>query len=446
MKKIICLSVYVLAALSVSGQSWTLKECIAYAWKHNHQIRQQMLSLDDNRSDYTRSMGAFLPAVNGSVGSQSNFGRAVDPETNGYTNVNTFYNTYTLQASLSIFEGLSRYHNLRAAKARVLMGKHGLQAIKDEMAQKLMRYFMDVLYYQGTVRMTVDKKKSSEMLLRQTRIMNEVGTKSDADVAQMEATLAADEYEVVMQEKLLRRAMMTLKEVMNYPLEDSLILDTLFIQELPPMDEWHTNGVKEAGSLAEAACLQNPSLRQTACETQALKYALRSARGSLFPSISVGAGISSSYFKTMGRENTMSFREQFKANRGEYVFATLSIPIFNRLEKITSIRKQKNQLRMKEDIWQQKATELKRLVMETSDDYYSSLKENQKLQKKVTSDRLALKLTVRKYEEGLVSGIEVQTASVSLLQSQTAWLQSSLNARYSKYMLDYYKGIPIWIE
>lgn len=445
MNKIICFSLSFFAALSAFCQQWTLKECIDYAWIHNHQIKQQMLSLQDEYSDYVRSFGAFLPAINGNIAGQYNFGRAVDPETNGYTNVNTFYNTYTLQASLSIFEGLSRFHNLRAAKARVLMGKHGLQAVKDEMAQKVMRCFMDVLYYQGTVRVTTDKRQSSAMLLRQTYVMNEVGTKSEADVAQMKATLAADEYEVTLQEKLLRRALMELKELMNYPMEESLEVDTAFIHEQRVCGKVLYNN-ETFQSIAEAACLLNPSLQQTAFEAQALKYALRSARGSLLPSISVGAGISSSYFKTMGKETAMNFNKQLNANRGEYVFATLAIPIFNRLERISSIRKQKNQLQRIEDVQQQKTVELKRLVMETLDDYHSSLKESMKLKTKVTSDFLSLRLTVRKYEEGLASGIEVQTAAVALLQSQTALLQSNLNARYSKYMLNYYKGIPIWIE
>lgn len=169
----------------VQGQlpTWTVDRCVEYALQHNVDVRLETRTLDDYRIEHTRSIGAFLPSVQASIGAQYNFGRAVDPETNTYTNVNTFYNSYNLQASLPVFDGFSRYNDLKAARARVLMGKQGLRARKDEVAQQVMKDYLDVLYYEGAVRLATEKLRESRQLLKQTQVMCEVGTKSAADVA-----------------------------------------------------------------------------------------------------------------------------------------------------------------------------------------------------------------------------------------------------------------------
>ena len=50
------------------------------------------------------------------------------------------------------------------------------------------------------------------------------GSGGEADVAQMEATYATDDYEVTLQQSLYDKALLTLKQLMNYPIEKPLEL------------------------------------------------------------------------------------------------------------------------------------------------------------------------------------------------------------------------------
>ena len=304
-----------------------------------------------------------------------------------------------------------------------------------------MKLCMDVIYLQGAVRLAADKLSESRQLLKQTKIMLEVGTKSEADVVQVQATVAADDYEVTNQQNLLTHAWIALKAQMNFPLTDTLALDTLFLSEPHPLPEEET-----AQEIFHRAQLYYPALMQSDWEVRAARYSLKATRGSLFPSLSVGAGISTSFYKTLGQESPLGYRRQMRENRGEFVFATLSIPIFNRLDRLSEIRRQRNEWRKAVDRQQQQQTELQRLILEALADYESSNRECLKLQKKVTSDEWNLRLLTQKYQEGLASGLEVQTASVILLQGQAAWLKSRLMQWYHRQMLNYYKGFPLWIE
>ena len=69
------------------AQPWTMRQCMQYAVEHNHEVKRAALDLDNYKASKTGAIGRFLPYVDGNIGTQYNFGRAIDPETNTYTNV-----------------------------------------------------------------------------------------------------------------------------------------------------------------------------------------------------------------------------------------------------------------------------------------------------------------------------------------------------------------------
>ena len=334
-KQIAIVGLLLMPLFGWSQMTWTVDQCMRYAVAHNHEVTQQRLTVADYQSDRTEAVGAFLPSLHANVGSQYNFGRAIDPETNTYTNVNTFYNGYSVSASIPLFDGFQRISEWRLAKANLLMGRQGLRAKQDEVALAVFQAYIDLLYYQGTVEMARQKRAESAQLLHQTRTMAEVGTKSEADVAQMEATQAADDYEVTRQEGLLAQALLTLKRQMNYPAEEALDVETLSDSEAEPLEEPTDN---DAAAIFEVAQVMNPKLLEAEYNVSAAKQSLRVAKSGLYPTISLGAGVSTSYYKTIGSATAKPFSEQFRNNVGEYLSATLSIPLFNRLTTLTQIR------------------------------------------------------------------------------------------------------------
>ena len=455
-KHIVSLFTLLISMMSLQAQEkeWTVDDCIQYAIEHNHDVRLQRMQLNDYKADRQRAVGAFLPSVEANVGGQFNFGRAIDPETNTYTNVNTFYNNYGVSASVPLFDGFQRINDLRAAKASVLMGRQGLVAQKDRVAQLVLEAFFDVQYYQTALDFVKQKREESTMLLRQTRMMVEVGTKGEADVAQMEATFAADDYEVTRQQGLLSRALLQLKKQMNYPAEEELEIKN---EELRMKNENYSSSLQSNShssffilhssfKQSDYSSFTPPSIREAEYQLRSAKYAYRSSKGALLPSISVGAGASTTYFKQIGAQSSRNFANQFRNNAGEYVYATLSIPLFNRLNTISNIRRQRNNVERARENLDHARQELHRLIQETVIDQQNSWMEMQKMQEKVEADSIAAQFTIRKYQEGISSSIDVQTATVALLQSKAQLLQCRLNYVYKTRILNYYQGIPLWTE
>lgn len=425
------------ACRATSQEAWTLERCMQYAVEHNHDVRLRQLLLEDNHTERLRAKGSFMPSLSASSSVQYNFGRAIDPETNAYTNVSTFHNGYSVSASIPVFDGLQRWQSLQTARLNVLLGRLGVQAQRDEVAQRVMQQYVDVVYCQGALSLARRKREESAELLRQAKVMAEVGTRSEADTAQMRATWAADDYEVTRQENLLQKALLALKQLMNHPAGETLTLAT----EEPSEPLVATEDATATSSVALAT---HHSVRMAELNLETALRNLRSARGAFFPSISLGAGVSTSYYRQVGSHGGTGFRSQMRNNAGEYVYASLSVPIFNRLDLICNLRRQRNSVVRARENLDESRTELLRLVEEATADHRASLMEMEKMRGKVEADSLAARLVVRKFEEGLASPLDVQTATVTLLQSRAALLQSRLSYVYVNRMLDYYKGKPLY--
>ena len=190
----------------------------------------------------------------------------------------------------------------------------------------------------------------------------------------------------------------------------------------------------------------SPELLVAQYQMQASRHEWHQARAALYPSLSLSAGLNTTYFHTLHSDDGQSFRSQLKNNMGEYVGITLSIPLFNRMQTVTSIRKAKNNYRIACENYQQKQLELEKLSREAWQDWQGYLKQTEQMEHKVEADSLAYQLTRRQFEEGLSTAIDLHTTSSQLLKSKATLLQCRLMAIVKEQLVRYYNGEQIWTE
>ena len=407
-----------------------MKQCMQYAVGHNHEVKRAALQLDNHRAAKVGAIGRFLPSVDAGVGAQYNFGRAIDPETNIYTNVSTFYNGYQLSASLPVFDGFGRVHALRAAKASVLMGQSALREQQNLAALNVMKAYVDALYYEELAKMADEKVEEMRLLLKQTRLLEEVGRKRAADVAQVESQKAEADYEQTRQQNLRSSALLELKKEMGLPLDEELRVKGDFNSSL--------------STLHASLSALHSSLQIACSQMQVAKHEWCQARASLYPTLSLGAGLNTAFYHTLHSEAGQPFHSQLKNNMGEYVTLTMSIPLFNRLQTITSIRKAKNNYRMACENYEQKLLELDKLSREAWQDWQGYQIQVRQMEEKVEADSIAYELTRRQFEEGLSTAIDLRNTSAQLLNSRATLLQCRLMAVVKEHLVRYYRGETIW--
>lgn len=428
-----------LSGLNITAQEvWDIDRCMSYAVEHNRTVRQRELEADNYKMDHLKAVGQFLPGIDAGISAQYNFGRSVDPETNTYISKSTFNNGYSMEASLPIFRGGSLINQVRKTKANILLGKAAMQEARDNAALETFQAYINALYYYGTSLLARKKLADSDSLLYKTRIQEELGLKGQADVAQTEAQQATDSYNLIRQQNLYETAMLTLKQTMNFPANDTLILDVTLL-ETSTADRIELTQEK-ADEIFRQALSFNPTLKQAEMAKKAADMNRKMYWSNLVPSITLYGGISSSYYKELHKTGYPSFGDQFNNNFGSYFGISMSIPIFNRFSGIASLRQARNNYRISCEKYEAQKEELQKLVLQAVQDREGYLRESIQMEKKVASDSIAYHITRRKYEEGLMTSLDVQNNAATLLESETNLLQSKLTYLLKCRLVDYYKG------
>ncbi len=365
------------------------------------------------------------------------FGRGLDPETNTYTTTSSFGNTYGASSSLTVFSGMRNIHNIRLANINRVTGRHALDLKRDQIALATIEAFFNVLYYKKMVVLAEAQLEESRLNLRQTERMEELGIKGFPDVAEMRAQEASSSYRLTSEQNRLAIGIILLKERMSFPVDADL--------DIEPYDL--TEEVAKTPATAAALYARSlgslPAALGASSSAEAAEMGLRIARGGRYPNLSIGAGYSTDFFRNLDGSGYASFASQFRNNRGYYVGATLRIPIFNGFSTSANIQRSKLNLSIaqteRDAALRTLYTEIEQAVADmngSADQYAQAVR-----QREFTS--VAHDVNRRKYDEGLVSALELHTSSNRLMQARADELLSRLTWILKKRMVDYYSGIPL---
>lgn len=430
-----------------------LDSCIRYALVHSNDLRRSRIEQRQAKYDEKTTLLDFLPTVTGQVTGQYSWGRNVDPETNTYNTITTFNNYYSVGAEFSVFDGGQTINAFRRAKNARAQAATALQKAADDKAIAVMTKFVDAIYNQRSVALAEEKLADSRALLHKTQRLFELGEKSKPDVAQVESQVAEDDYNLLHQRNQARLAMLSLKSEMNWQMDDTLVLlagaDLVSVRSPQSGDllQKHigcsnrTDGHEARHCMAEE---WNPNVLLASQKAEDLKYAYKISRAQLLPSLSFGAGVSTNFYRNLSQGGSVEpFGRQFHNNLGEYVYLSLSVPIFTP-SRWRSARRAKSD-------WQKAVLDFDDERRKWRDDYAQAVadrdgykKEVSQMERKVAADSIAYHLSTRKYEEGMLSTFDLHTASQTLLESRIKLLQTRLLCVMKERLVRYYEGGRLW--
>ena len=284
---------------------------------------------------------AFTPDINAGTYLYSNFGRAVDPETNTYTSSTSLNNGYSVSAGITLFNGFKAINGMKIAKTALKMGHSKEQQLKDEICLATMQAYYNVVFYSKMSNVLQSFIENARKNLELAERQKDLGQKGKADVIQMKAELADREYELVTMENNRKEALMTLKDIMLWPISEDLQIDLTFTEKeiihLNTNNQNFTDIVNQAKGWMPSAILAQSKMQNAKTE-------LNKARWNLAPSLTLHGGWSTSYYTYPGKQGyvTTPFENQFINNGGEYIQLSLSIPIFNGWSRQSNIARKKN--------------------------------------------------------------------------------------------------------
>lgn len=409
-------------------EAMTLNDCLIYARSHAHSNRINRLETDMAKADKRISASDLMPYIGfGSNGSLS-FGRNIDPETNTYDNKKTLGTGFGLEMSLPLFDGLVRINNLKALKATELRKQKVQLVEEDRVSLEVIKDYYNISYCTSMVEQMQRQLQRDSTDLEAARRSHKLGTKSGADVAELEAIFAADQYELVNQKNLLTKANLSLRTAMGMPQSDTLLNIIVDLSHFPYSEETRIL----------------PEIEEAEMAVKEDAMYLRAAKGSYSPKISFGAGISTSYYRMMGvNVEVPSFSRQFRDNMGEYFSLSFSLPIFDGLATANRVKKASIQLSESKVRLEQIQYRLNQALEEALLDHEAAIEELTAASRRLEAEHIAYKAMRKKYELGAVSAIDLYTSSSKLAQAEANLIGKRIQRIISEITLRYYQGYPL---
>ena len=434
MKRIGILIGWLVWAAGASAQSWSLDDCMKYAVEHATEVKREVVNARQRKQDYQHAVAGFLPTVSGGVQGQYAWGRNIDPETNTYNNVTTFNNYYQLYAELNVFDGFATINALKQAKLSRDYSATAMQKIQDDRAIDVMQKYVDAAYAEASIQIASEKLNESKRMLAKMKRLYELGEKGRPDVVQMESQVAEDEYNLTHQENVAKQSLLALKSAMNFPVDEELKL------ELKSENKEASASGTNYETIYQGFQNISPDLKSAEYEVERARYDYKIAKGRLLPSLSLGGGISTNYYKNLSQKGQYDgFASQFRNNQGEYLALTLSIPIYNS-DRWHSVKKARNDWQLAQVNLEETRRKLHDQIAQAVMDAEGYAKELHQMQKKVASDSLAYHMSSRKFEEGMLSTFDLHTAAQTLLESRIKELQMQMLLIIKQRLVAYYQG------
>lgn len=421
-------------------EKWTLNDCIRYAIKNNLQLRNARMDEKLAHLNYNQSKWNLLPGVSASSSASMNYGRSIDPNTNGIITTAFFNNSYSLGTSMDLFRGFMLQNQIRYQKFRKEASENNRLNASDDLAFEVMDAFFNVIYYEELLKIANEQKELSELNVKKTQIQVSTGLKAQTDLLEVKANFEKDELFCIQTSNNILASWISLKKAMNLPPDQKILLD--YQDKETVTDQIGT----DTRSLFSNHLLWSPLILSCESELRASRKSLDISRAGYFPTIRLQAGYNTGYYETNrdANDHVITFNNQIKNNQSQYIGASLSIPIFSKNAVRFDVNRAKIYLEEAKTRLEQAKQTLLYKMEEDHNELNASWKELQQSKRQLEADTLAFQAAQKKYDQGLINVVDFFTVKNRLANTTGQALHSKLILEIKKKTMEFYGGRRFW--
>lgn len=416
------------AAAQEAPKTWTLQECLDYAYENNIQVRQSRNNQLSGIEDTKQAKAALFPSlVASTTQSYTNYPSSEVTDNNSYTG------TYGITAGMTIFEGGKLRTEVKRQKVQNQMDALSVEESVNDIRIAIVQAYMQCLYAADAVRINRSTAEASKAQRDRAEEMLRAGSISRVDFAQLQSQYSSDEYQVVVASSTLDNYKLQLKQLLELDIMEEMnpavpgVKEENVLKALPSKDEVYATALKVM-----------PQIRRGELGVEAAKLEEKSARAGFFPSISLSASVGTGHMSNNDFESGSQIWNRFNENVG----LTLNIPIFSNRKNRTAVNKAKIALNDSYLEWTSLQKELLRNVESAYLDAVSAQAQYLSAREKEKYARESYELTSEQFRVGVKNTVELITAQNEYSAAQQQVLQAKYLTLLSIELLNIYQGLP----
>ena len=416
------------ATAQEASKTWTLQECLDYAYQNNIQVRQSRNNQLSGIEDTKQAKAALFPSlVASTTQSYTNYPSSEVTDNNSYTG------TYGITAGMTIFEGGKLRTEVKRQKVQNQMDALSVEESVNDIRIAIVQAYMQCLYAADAVRINRSTAEASKAQRDRAEEMLRTGSISRVDFAQLQSQYSSDEYQIVVAGSTLDNYKLQLKQLLELDIMEEMnpavpgVKEENVLKALPPKNEVYETALKVM-----------PQIRRGELGIEAAKLEEKSARAGFFPSISLSASVGTGHMSNNDFESGSQIWNRFNENVG----LTLNIPIFSNRKNRTAVNKAKIALNDSYLEWTSLQKELLRNVESAYLDAVSAQGQYLSAREKEKYARESYELTSEQFRVGVKNTVELITAQNEYSAAQQQVLQAKYLTLLSIELLNIYQGLP----
>ena len=433
------------AMVSLGAQAqkkWTLADCINYATENNITLKQARLKKQSANEDSHQAASAFLPSLSASTNQSGGYrpwqDAGITTVTNGTVNSKVdkhYYNgSYGLNANWTVWNGGQRINNFRLSRVTEQQAELAIDETANTIQEKITQLYVQILYMTEAINVNRQNLETSKKNEERGQQMAEVGKMSKADVAQLTAQRAADEYNIIESMGQLANYKLQLKQLLE-------ITDTAPFEIAVPKttDEHALVNIPEFMKVYENALDHRPEIKSALLGLKSGDLQIKIAKAGWMPSISMNGGVSTS-------TNSLSdngYGKQLKTNFDATLGLGVTMPILDNRKTKTAVNKAKIAREQAQlDLWDKE-----KQLYSTIEGFWLDARTTQQKFRYATatveSEQQSYDLLQEQFNLGLKNIVELMSGKDKLLKAKQDQLQSKYVTILALQMLVFYQGGPI---
>lgn len=417
------------ATIAEEKTLWTLADCIEYAIEHNITIETSRLSAMSADEDVKESKAQLFPSL--SLQTTQQGGYKPFGNSDAHANKATYSADYGLNTSWTLWNGNKNRNNIKLKKTIAEQTHLNIQENINAVKEEILRQYMQTLYVKEAVGVNEEILRISKANTSRGEEMYKIGKISKADLSQLQAQEAADEYNVVDAKAQFEDCLLKMKDLLR--LEYDAPFD---VADPESVNADVTIAPRSASSVISDALIMRPEMKNAALSIKEAEISEQIAQAGKTPTISLTGGIGSNTMTGTGYSWNKQMKDNFSASAG----LTLSIPLIDNRATKTAVNKARIQseqaLLQQEDMRLSLSTDIQGFwtnATANSRRYVSA-------EASVKSAQDSYNLLSEQFRLGLKNIVELTNAKTALLNAQQNRLESKYTALLYLRLLDIYAG------
>lgn len=422
-------------------KQWKLRNCIDYALEHNITIRRNRINVESTQEDVKTAKADFLPSLSGNISQRivnrpnSASGTIISGDNITTSESKTSYNgSYGIDANWTVYNGSKRVNTLKQQQLNSRIAELTVDESENSIEENITQLYVQILYSAEAVKVNESTLEVSRKEFERGQELFNAGSIASSDLAQLEAQVSNDNYQLVTSQTTLQNYKLQLKQLLE--LDGDFEMD-LF---LPPLDDSSVLiPLPTKDDVYQTALNLRPEIESSKLNIEASDMNIKISRAGYIPSLSLSAGIGT----TNANGNDFSFSEQVKQNWNNSIGLTLSIPIFDKRQTKSAVNKAKLQRQTSElDLMDNQKT-----LYKTIESLWLSANSAQQqyvaATQKLKSTQASYALVSEQFNLGMKNTVELLTEKNNLLSAQQETLQAKYTAILNAGLLRFYQGEQI---